>query len=82
MPAKQKYDWENWFKNRVITLERGKHFTCTTKVMGQQVRNAASRYRVKVVVSESVPDSILTIIVSGGERRYWWEDYLDELQEK
>ena len=84
MPNITKYPWEEWFKNRVLTLEKGIHFNCSTKVMSQQIRNAASthRYNVRVTISETIPNSVITVIVSGGERKYWWEEYLDELKHK
>lgn len=47
---KGKYPWDDWFDGRIWELEAGKDFDCTLPTMEDNVRKAAKRLDVCVVV--------------------------------
>ncbi len=44
MAKQKKHPWDKWFGRKKFTLKKGRHYTCKTHSMAQQVRNAASAW--------------------------------------
>jgi hypothetical protein len=46
------YFWEEWFRQGHFTVFRGTHYWISQAVMYQMIRNAASRYGVRVRLTD------------------------------
>lgn len=61
MPAAL-YDWPTWFSQRRFVLRRGEDYSCTQSSMEGQIRNAATRYGVKVRVEDQGEQITVTVL--------------------
>ena len=61
MKSNQLYDWNTLFRKKVFTLLEGEDFDCTCESMEQQVRNAASRRGLRVIVV--LEDGTVSVVV-------------------
>jgi hypothetical protein len=55
------YPWYEWFTYKRLRLQKGKHYSCSTSTMSQQVRNAASAYGVAVHVIDELSGLLVLI---------------------
>lgn len=46
-----KYPWDKWFSRKSFTVKRGKHYTCQTHGMSQQIRNVAASKGITVNIT-------------------------------
>jgi hypothetical protein len=62
MPARRKYNWEEWFGRPVTLLTRGADYNCSQSIMCAVIRNEASERRVRIRLRDE-GDSIIIEVV-------------------
>lgn len=53
MPARRKYNWEEWFGQDSFTLVRGVDYHCSQSAMVQNIRNKAVKLGVRVNLEDA-----------------------------
>lgn len=59
------YKWEEWFKERDFTIHRGRDYVCSQSGMAQQIRQAATRFGVRISLKDC--GNSFTVIVKQEE---------------
>lgn len=52
MRTKIRYNWDEWFGNKIALLRRGIEYNCSQSAMASMVRNNASMRRIKVRLTD------------------------------
>jgi len=64
MAAHRKYAWEKWFAQSVVTVVRGRDYTCSQSTMVATIRNNASRLGHKVRLVDTGSSVIIKVITN------------------
>lgn len=67
MAAHRKYDWEELFKQEQSLLERGEDYHCSQSNIIQQIRNEASKRRLRVKIVDMDNKVVIRVLRSKDE---------------
>lgn len=60
--GENRYPWKEWFTSKGFVLRQGKHFKHERWIMAQQIRNKASKMKVKVSIT--IPEGGDSVVVA------------------
>jgi hypothetical protein len=61
--ARRQYNWDHWFLPPGFVIFRGKDYECSQSSMVQQIRNEATKRRIRITVDDHIDH--ITAMVRG-----------------